>query len=123
MTITAYPALPDRRVPIVRGCLSFLADDLVGSASTAIPVCAGKAPLTKKPPNLPEPEQAARVFRCQLGELIAGFGQFVGSHSARRKAAVQDRVNRFPAPPRGLSRDQDAVVAKALHQRPNDLDG
>ncbi len=37
------------------------------------------------------------------------------------KSAVQDCTDRFPAQFRSLTRDEDTVVAKALHQRARDF--
>jgi hypothetical protein len=65
----------------------------------------------------------ARIFSCHFGELAFGFSQFMRPHGASRKAAFQHRNHRLPAQLRHFTRNEEAVVARALHQRTDYLDG
>ena len=71
--------------------------------------------------HLPEPEQALCIFGGHGRELPLSPCQLKRTHRPGRKSALQDRAHRLPAQSRCLAGDKDAIMAKALHQRANDL--
>ena len=60
---------------------------------------------------------------CQLAVLLFRLRQFMAAHAPRSEAALEHGGDRFPVQSGDAAGDQHAVVAQALHDRADHLDG